>query len=96
MLEFYPHNVIMVLTKANEIHISVISFMIPLVYVLQSTVNCDLELLELWSICHVLPCLLQELQNRDRAPDSGVFGFQEGLLCRCRLLLSIVSICRLM
>ena len=81
----------MVLTKANEIHVGVIGFMIPLAYILQSTVNRDLELLELRSICHVLPCLLQELQNRDRAPDGGVLGFREGLLHRCRLLLSIDS-----
>ena len=65
----------MVLTKANEVYISVISFIIPLAYVLQSTMNCVNELMELRLICHVLPCLLQEFQDRDRAPHSRLMRF---------------------
>lgn len=61
-----------VLTKTNEINISVVSFIIPLAYVVQSTVNCILELVEFRGICNALPSLLQELQDRDRVPDSGL------------------------
>lgn len=48
------------LTKANKVYISVVGFIIPLADVLQSTLNRINELIELWFIRHVLPCLLQE------------------------------------
>jgi len=61
MLESLFDTPVMVLTKANEIYICVINFMILLAYVLQSTVNHIHELIECQSICNTLPSLLQEL-----------------------------------
>jgi len=66
--------------------------MIPLAYVLQSTVNRVRELIECRSICNTLPSLLQELQDRDRVPDSWLMRIRERLLGGRWLLSLIVSL----
>src|SRR5260221_6194186 len=80
-----------VLTKTNEIYICVVNFMIPLAYVLQSTMNRVCELIECRRICNAFPSLLQELQDRDRVPDSWLMRIRERLLSSHRLLSLVVT-----
>ena len=73
-------------TKANKIGISVIYFVIPFIYILNSFINWILDFQKLRVVGHVTPTLFKIFKDRDCSEGAGLFWAWECLLGTCRLL----------
>lgn len=79
------------LTEADKICISVIHLSMILIKALKTLVNCILDFRELRKFCHIAPCLLQKLENRNCSEHTWLLRARKCLLCTRRFLKTIIN-----